>query len=142
MDDNNLTLYDLAAHFQDLEKNLRRSCSNYIDSWIYDSSDVSEGYCLCGCKNPPIANILLRVQKSTQTKTYGLKVFPTANCPISIMNCENQGSLIPYEIYKIVQNWLKTIPRAIDRTQARTDAIKHELIQKHYKDEMEQNLLL
>jgi len=92
---------------------------------IYESD---EGYCVCGCGNLPIANLLFRVHKTNGVRVYGVKVFPTRSCHLDIMACDNRGSVIKYEIYQAVQSWLNSIPRSMERQQERVETIKRELL--------------
>jgi len=126
--DDNITLLDLRTRLDRLETAIKSVCDDFIDCWMYDAHEMGAGYCVCGCRNLPIANILFRVKKSDIIRVYGLKIYPTKTCQMVIMNCDNRGQIIKCEIYEAVKTWLTEIPREQERHQARTDVIRRELI--------------
>lgn len=126
--DDNITLHDLLSRIDILEKSLKTVCENFIDCWVYDAHEIGESYCSCGCMNLPIANILFRVKKADIIRVYGLSVYPTRTCKTTILNCDNRGQIIKYEIYEAVKTWLNEIPREQERQEARVGLIRKELI--------------
>ena len=127
--DDNITLHDLRTRLDSLEYSLKSVCDNFMDCWIYDANEIGEDYCVCGCGNLPIANLLFRVKKSDVIRVYGLKIYPTRTCQMAIMNCDNRGQIIKCEIYEAVKKWVFEIPREQERQAARTDLIRRELIE-------------
>jgi len=130
--DDNISLLDLRTGIEILETSLKEVCVNFIDCFLYESEKTVEDYCLCGCMSLPVADLLFRVQKPTFVRLYGLKVYPTKKCPICILNCENKGAVIKYEIYEIVKSWLNSIPREQERQAARLALFKKELFERTY----------
>lgn len=126
--DDNITLHDLLSRIDILEKSLKTVCENFIDCLIYDTDETDETYCSCGCRNPPLANILFRVKKADIIRVYGLRIYPTRTCKTTIINCENRGQIIKYEIYEATTTWLNEIPREQERQEARVRLIRKELI--------------
>ena len=123
----NITIVDLRMHKETLEKTLQQVCENFMDCLIYEELDT---YCTCGCNNLSIANLLFRVKKPNVIRVYGLKIYPTKNCQPVIINCDNRGLVIKYEIYKATKSWLQSIPREMERQQQRVDIIKRELLER------------
>jgi len=129
----NLDLNDLKIHINNLDSELKILSTYYTDCWVIRSDKETDEYCLCGCRNPPIGNIYIRLKKTTSTKIYGLKIYPTKNCPLAIIDCENKGAYINYDFYEAIRNWLDSIPRDMERQQHRTSIIRNELLMTIFK---------
>jgi hypothetical protein len=135
---NYLALDDLITNLDSLDKSLKACCEKYLDCWIYDGSDT---YCNCGCRNTQIGNIIIRLENSKGIRQYGLRIYPTEKCKIGIMNCDNKGAVIGYDIFKSVETWLNNLPRPIDRQLNRINCIKQELIQKNTQPSQYENII-
>lgn len=129
----NLDLNLLKIHINNLDSELKILYEYYTDCWVIRSDNETDEYCLCGCRNPPIGNIYIRIKKPTSTKIYGLKIYPTKKCLLAIIDCENKGAYINYDFYEAIRNWLDSIPREMERQQHRTSIIRNELLMRIFK---------
>lgn len=132
---NNLTYEDLLAD-KSLIVYLKTTALNIVDVQLNRiKDDALDDLCHCGCIQKPIADVFIFMQKTLYVRKYGLRLYPTRNCSISILNCDNRGASIKKRLYDAVKIWHNSINTPYERQISRTNSIKMELCEKTFKQE-------
>jgi hypothetical protein len=130
---NNLTYEDLKTG-SGLDLYLKDTTYNIIEFQLKKIDKCTiEDHCNCGCFQCPIADVFVFINKGSYIRKYGLRLYPTRNCVISILNCDQRGASIKKTIYDAVKLWHNSINTPYERQISRTNSIKMELYEKTFK---------